>query len=234
MTGTAADNFTIDKVFPWGRTLDEYARMFDLSDADLRGRILGVADGPASFNAELTRRGGRVVSCDPLYRFGAEEIRTRVAATRDVMLDLVRREAHRFVWNDIRSPEHLGEIRMGAMAAFLDDYDAGRGEGRYVTASLPSLGLDDSAFDLAIVSHLLFLYSDDFSFDFHVESLIELSRIARDVRVFPLLDMRGQPSAYVQPVTSELDRLGLTVERCRVNYEFQRGGNEMLRITGSR
>ena len=35
----------------------------------------GCADGPASFNAELSGRGGRVVSCDPLYRFDAAQIR---------------------------------------------------------------------------------------------------------------------------------------------------------------
>ncbi|MAD80187.1 MAG: SAM-dependent methyltransferase, partial [Planctomycetaceae bacterium] len=33
------------------------------------------ADGPASFNAELTARGGSIVSCDPIYEFTADEIR---------------------------------------------------------------------------------------------------------------------------------------------------------------
>jgi hypothetical protein len=42
--------------------------MFVLSDADLGLRILSCADGPASFNAESTRRGTAVVSMDPLYR----------------------------------------------------------------------------------------------------------------------------------------------------------------------
>jgi hypothetical protein len=41
--------------------------MFALSDADLRGRVLGCADGPASFNAEATRRGTSIISADPLY-----------------------------------------------------------------------------------------------------------------------------------------------------------------------
>src|SRR4051812_14376684 len=69
-TGGVADaSFTIDKVYPWGRSLDEYRRMFVLSDADLSSISLAVADGPASFNAELARRGGHVTSCDPLYRF---------------------------------------------------------------------------------------------------------------------------------------------------------------------
>ncbi|HKH12276.1 MAG TPA: hypothetical protein VKA73_14135 [Rubrobacter sp.] len=51
---------------PWGRSLDEYARMFALTPEDLRGRILDCAAGPASFNAEATAAGHRISSCDPL------------------------------------------------------------------------------------------------------------------------------------------------------------------------
>ena len=54
-----------------GRSYDEYVRMFALSEADLAGRLLGCGNGPASFDSEATRRGGRVVSCDPPYQFDA-------------------------------------------------------------------------------------------------------------------------------------------------------------------
>jgi hypothetical protein len=43
--------FTLDKVVPWGRSFDEYVRMFDLTPADLGKRILGCGDGPASFGS---------------------------------------------------------------------------------------------------------------------------------------------------------------------------------------
>ena len=69
--------FTLDKVVPWGRSFDEYRRMFVLTEDDLRRGVLGCADGPAGFNAEATRRGMRVTSCDPLYAFSAEQIRDR-------------------------------------------------------------------------------------------------------------------------------------------------------------
>src|SRR5574337_1283892 len=94
--------FTLDQVVPWGRSFDEYRRMFTLSDADLRLRILGCADGPASFNAEATRRGSTVVSSDPLYRLEAVRIRNRIAVTYDHVLDQTRRNAEEFdgcVWN---------------------------------------------------------------------------------------------------------------------------------------
>lgn len=223
--------FTIDNVYPWGRTLDEYRRMFDLSPSDLASSIVSLADGPASFNAELSARGGRVLSCDPLYQFDPDVIRARVEATRGVMLDLVRKNAHRFVWDRIRSPEALGELRTGAMKRFLDDYESGRQERRYIDKALPTTGLASDRFDLAICSHFLFLYSDDFPLSFHLQAIEEMIRLAPDVRVFPLLDMLGEPCAYVEPVMSALRAKGLTVERRKVDYEFQLGGNQMLRVT---
>src|SRR5690242_12754895 len=75
--------FTLDRVVPWGRSFDEYRRMFSLTDHDGQAKILGCGDGPASFNAEATRRGWRVVSCDPIYRFSVAEIRERIAKTYD-------------------------------------------------------------------------------------------------------------------------------------------------------
>ena len=56
----------LDEVVPFGRSLDEYKLMFDLSPKDLQQKILGVGDGPASFNAEGTKIGLEIVSVDPL------------------------------------------------------------------------------------------------------------------------------------------------------------------------
>src|SRR5262245_37136127 len=115
--------FTLDDVVPWGRSFDEYRLMFALSERDLAGRLLGCADGPASFNAEATRRGCRVVSCDPLYRWSASQIRERIDATSAQVLDETRRNADDFVWDTITSVEKLAELRFGAMETFLQDFD---------------------------------------------------------------------------------------------------------------
>jgi hypothetical protein len=63
------------EIVPWGRSFDEYRRMFGLSGGDLSGRTLGCGDGPASFNAEATAAGHAVVSCDPIYAATAGDIR---------------------------------------------------------------------------------------------------------------------------------------------------------------
>ena len=223
--------FQLDRVVPWGRSFDEYCRMFALTAGDLERRILGCADGPASFNAELTRRGGRIVSCDPLYRFDGPEIAERIRQTSEEVLTQTRENADAFVWtNHIHSVDELGEMRMSAMRVFLDDYAAGRAGGRYVDAELPRLPFADSGFDLALCSHFLFLYSKQFDEAFHYAALRELSRVAADVRVYPLVTLSGERSPFVDTCARALDRDGFAVSIEAVPYEFQRGATHMLRI----
>lgn len=223
-------NVTITTVVPWGRSLAEYSAMFALAPADLDSRILDCGGGPASFNAELTARGGRVVSCDPLYRFTSGEIAARVEETYPVLIAGMVAERERFVWTDAGSPEQLGARRLAAMRRFLADFDAGRHEGRYVAEALPELPFGAETFDLALSSHFLFLYSAQLSVDFHLAALREMLRVARQVRVFPLLDMAGQPSAHLRPVLDGLARQGYAARVLETPYEFQRGGNQFLLI----
>ena len=91
---------------------------------------------------------------------------------------------------------------------FLDDYETGRQGGRYVFSELPSLPFVDKAFDLALCSHFLFLYTDQLTEKFHVDSVMELCRVAREVRIFPLLALGSSPSRYVDSVIETVKRLG--------------------------
>lgn len=226
--------FTLESVVPWGRSFDEYVAMFALSETDLQKRILGCGDGPASFNASLSRQGGPgwVLSVDPLYRFSAEEIGMRISETYEEVMAQTRRNAHEFVWSTITSMDELGRIRMAAMAEFLSDYPQGLEQGRYVEGELPHLPFPDAEFDLALCSHLLFLYSGQLSEEFHLAAIRELVRVAGEVRIFPLLELGSQPSRHYQAVTSSLSAMGYNVTVVSVPYEFQRGGCQMLRILG--
>ena len=222
--------FTLKEVIPWGRSFDEYRRMFDLTDADLGLRILGCADGPASFNAETTRGGSRVVSCDPLFRYQVSEIRNRIDATYEQVLEQTRQNRDEFVWGAIPSVEELGRVRMSAMEAFLEDFEAGRTEQRYLDAELPVLPFPDGAFDLAVCSHFLFLYSDQLGEAFHHEAVLELCRVAAEVRIFPVLALGGRRSPFLPSLIRQLRHKGHQTTLERVPYEFQRGGHEMMRI----
>jgi hypothetical protein len=222
--------FKLNEIIPWGRSFEEYRRMFALSDADLAGTVLGCGDGPASFNAEATALGHAVVSCDPIYAFSAAEVGRRVSDCCGDVIAQARTNREEFVWDYFRDPDHLGQCRLAAMRRFLVDFEAGKAAGRYVTAALPDLPFADGQFDLALVSHLLFLYSEQLDLAFHRAAVAELLRVAKEARIFPLLTLNRKPSPHVEPIRTQVLSEGWRAEIVSVAYEFQRGGNCMLRI----
>ena len=54
--------------------------------------------------------------------------------------------------------------------------------------------------------------------------------MADEVRVFPLLALGAVPSRHVDPVAGEMRRRGFHVTIEQVPYEFQKGGDQMMRI----
>lgn len=225
--------FTLAEVVPWGRSFEEYRRMFALDARDLAAPMLGCGDGPASFNVEATRRGASIRSVDPLYRWDAAAIRGRIAATRDRVLEQTRAHAGQFAWTSFGSVEELGRARMAAMDEFLQDYPDGARAGRYVAGELPALPFQNDAFGLALCSHLLFLYTEQHGEMFHVEAIRDMCRVAPEARVFPLVALDGGRSRHVGGCVAALRSDGYHVSIERVSYEFQRGGNEMLRVRRS-
>ena len=106
----------LEEVVPWGRSLTEYQLMFDLSEQDLNSKILGCGDGPASFNAEMTKLGHSVVSLvfalpsaiDPIYQFSAEQIEKRVRASYEPVISQVKQNSNDYIWNNFRDADELG------------------------------------------------------------------------------------------------------------------------------
>ena len=204
--------------------------MFRLTDSELRLKILGCADGPASFNAQMAKREYSVVSCDPLYQFSRSEIRGRIDATYEDVMKQTLANLDLFVWESIKSPDELGHVRLEAMNEFLADYDQGKHDGRYVAAELPELPFASASFDLAVCSHFLFLYSANLPLDFHERAIESMCRVAKEVRIFPLLTYNAEPSPFVEPLTKRLQKAGRRVSIEVVPYEFQRGGNKMMKV----
>ncbi len=219
-------SFALSGVVPWGRSFDEYVSMFALSERDLRGRILGCSDGPASFNATASQRGCRVVSVDPIYSHSADQIRRRVEETAPTIAAQIHRNPDEFVWRHFRNASHLVDARLSAMGMFLEDF--AHSSGRYVAGGLPDVPFAADGFDLALCSHFLFLYSAHQNLEFHLASIRDLVRVAREVRIFPLLELGSVESRHLAGAIDDLTASGLHVARVRVEYEVQRGGNEML------
>jgi hypothetical protein len=216
-------------VVPWGRNFDEYSRMFDLTELELRLRILGCGDGPASFNVECNQRGGDVTSIDPLYHFSLDAIEKRIAETYEEVIGQTRAHQEKFIWDVISSPDELGRIRMEAMCRFLSSYEAGKSAKRYIPAELPVLPFSDQSFDLALSSHFLFLYTDNLTLEFHIAAIHEMLRVAGEVRIFPLVDVNAQKSRYLKDILEIFQNYEPKIRK--VNYEFQRGGNQMMILT---
>ncbi len=222
----------LERIVPFGRSMDEYRKMFALADKDLDRTIIGIGDGPASFNAEMSALGKSVVSVDPLYVFSAAEIEEQFYAVLDNITGQVRATPGDWVWSYHRSPEHLRENRVKVLNAFTADYENGKTQGRYVVGELPALDFERNRFNLALCSHFLFLYSNQLSYEFHRAAVVEMLRLAPEVRIFPLLTLTLTVSPYVQPLIDELRAEGVSVSVETMDYALQRGGDKMLRIQG--
>jgi hypothetical protein len=220
----------LDKVVPFGRSLNEYQCMFNLSASDLNKKFIGIGDGPASFNAEMNEKGKYVVSIDPLYRYRFYEIESQFYKVVDNIISQVKKTPDDWVWSYHDSPEHLRENRVRVLSKFIGDYEAGKIAGRYVTGELPKLAMDSYKYDIALCSHFLFLYSEKFDYEFHRAAILEMIRVAKEIRIFPLLTLNLDRSPHLDPLVNELKTNGYEVSVQKVKYELQRGGNEMLQI----
>lgn len=220
----------LDKVVPFGRSLDEYTKMFNLSAEDLQKNILGVGDGPASFNAEGTTKGYKITSIDPIYQFDGAEIKQRFDAVVDNIIDQIIATPNNWIWSYHKNPQELKASRIKTLDTFLQDYPQGKQAGRYQAQELPHLDFADQSYDLALCSHFLFLYSEQCDRDFHLTAIAEMLRISREVRIFPLLTLMQETSPYVDFVREKFDNLGYLTSIAPVPYELQPDANQMLVI----
>lgn len=223
--------FTLENIVPWGRSYDEYLAMFALDSSDLAKCILGCGDGPASFNSTLHRNGGTVVSVDPIYVFSPAQIDRRIKETTELVLAETIKNRDEFVWKTITSPDALKKLRLAAMNEFLADFAPGKKQGRYLPGCLPDLPFADKRFNIVLCSHLLFLYSKQLSYEFHLAAIRDLCRVAEQVRIFPLLELGAKKSRHLEPAITQLQQEGYQLQIVRVDYEFQKGGNEMLLVS---
>ena len=221
--------FELKNVVPWGRNLEEYSKIFNLTDEDFNRRIISFGDGPASFNAEMTKLNRKVVSIDPIYQFSKDELEQRIDDTKETVIVQTKSNIENFVWKNIRDVDHLVNIRMVAMTQFLHDFEKGKEQNRYRCHELPNAtDYKDLQFDLGLSSHFLILYSQ-LGVEFHIQSIVEMLRICKEVRIFPLLNLDAAKSDVLESII-DFFKSDFDVSIVLVDYEFQKNGNEMLVI----
>ena len=123
--------FIMKNVVPWGRTLDEYRKMFSLSDAELEGHIACFGDGVASFNAECDMQGGHVTSFDPVYRFSCDRLELVLEEAKRRLIEKTCHEGHGNGRSGVeRDINELQKRHMTAVEIFMDDFEEGKKQGR--------------------------------------------------------------------------------------------------------
>ena len=222
----------IDRIAFFGRTYEEYLKIFDLDEEILdRGEILDCPAGASSFTAESLQKGFSVTACDLLYdlsiealeRKGRDDIR-HVFERFDEVSDL-------YVWKCYKSRDEVIALRNRALELFSKDFPEGLTRGNYVRAALPLLPFPDRRFALVLSGHFLFLYADRLDIDFHVSCIRELLRVCSgEVRIFPLTGLDVRPYPHLHEILCLLRSEGIEASVVKVPFEFQRGANMMLRL----
>lgn len=221
--------FELKNVVPWGRNLEEYSRIFKLTDSDYKSRIISFGDGPASFNFEMTKLNRKVISLDPIYQFTKDELTQRIAETKETIIEQTRINQNNFVWTNIKSIQDLEKIRMNAMNNFIGDFELGKTQERYIYHELPNpTKYSDLSFDLGLSSHFLILYSQ-IGLDFHIKSISEMLRICKEIRIFPILNLNAVKSEVLVGIIDYFQS-DFMISIDSVDYEFQKGGNQMMII----
>lgn len=221
--------FELKNVVPWGRNLEEYTKIFKLTDSDLNRSIISFGDGPASFNSEMTQLGKKVVSLDRIYQFTKAELKQRIDETKETVIEQMKANQENFIWKNIKNVSELEQIRMKAMKNFLEDFEAGKKQERYIYHELPNpTKYNNLEYDLGLSSHFLILYSQ-LGIDFHIKAITEMLRICREIRIFPILNLNATKSEVLEDINIHFDTNFIAnIESS--DYEFQKGGNKMLVI----
>jgi SAM-dependent methyltransferase len=230
MAGTFRPDNRIGRMLVSSRSLAEYRAMFALTDADLAVSILDCPGGAASFTAEVQAAGGTVTACDPAYDLTATELADLARDGMERGYQYHQANPDEYVWTYFRDPDHYRASRAASIELFTGHFATA--PAHYLTAGLPTLPFADTTFDLALCSHLLFSYADRLDRAFHVDSIVELARVATEVRIFPLVPMGFATNPELASLLDELKRVRLHGTIHKVEYEFQRGGHSMLSIRG--
>lgn len=222
----------LDRVVLLGRTFEEYRAFFALSAEELRGRrVLDVAAGVSSFSAEAAALGIDATAADPIYDETPEQIALRCRPDLEAVYRAIgSKAAYRWGERSYASAEAMKELRERALNAFLPDFALRRG-GRYIRGALPNLPFGDGEFDLALCSYLLFVYEDQFDYEFHRASLLELMRVAKEARIYPLVTFEAEPSSCLARALQDPLLKGFRFEVVGTEFEFLLNSNAFLKIT---
>ena len=214
----------------WGEHIDEYQHMFGLDDTDFTLNLLEYGSGATAVNAQLHARHQSMVSCDPWFSMSLVDLTQQINQFCNEGIERIKAARSHFDFSAYGSMDGLIEKRLKGVSQFFADYSQGLVEKRYLPQVQDALPFEDFTFDMALSSSYLFSGDEAQDVDFHLNCIRELARVAKEVRIFPLIDRDGQPSSLLGPVLLGLQQSNYGVEIRDVDYLLQLGGHAMLRV----
>lgn len=214
----------------WSHNLEDYNAFFALTEEDEKSKILDCAAGSACFTAQMRQQGREVIACDPLYGEPFEGLKETVKNMGVHLLQCFRSQMEEQDWDPGMTLSQLEAQQARNAAVFLKDYSQGLDKGYYQRHSLPNLPFKDYQFDLALCANFLFDARNYTHLAPYLAGIRVLARVAREVRIFPLVNEKGELSNHVGPVIAALQSEGYGMEIHEVTYTLQKGANALLRI----
>ncbi|KTD78344.1 hypothetical protein [Legionella waltersii] len=218
------------KLVLWGHRAEDYLEMFDLSQAEIESGILEYGCGPSAVNSQLTKMKKQIVSCDPLFVLDKDTLSSKAKMIFANMADEIKQHQDQFDFSSSGGFEKLLDKRQRGMQDFFADFSNGKKEGRYLGINDYHLPFADFTFEFALSPHYFFADLDEQTVDFHLIVIRELARIAKEVRLFPLVDREGKMSDFLGPVLLGLQQENYGVEVREVSFHLHKSGNAMLRV----
>lgn len=212
----------------WVYDFSDYQQMYDLSERDLTQSILDFSAGIASFNAEATKRGIRVISCDATYALSEDKMHPSAQHFLQETVSYLKANPNRLKESSTTTVNRVIDLWEKTEKTFLQDYALGKAQNRYQSLQLPRLPYATNQFDLTLCTDFIFHHS--LSSDEIGIIVKELCRVSEEVRIFPLLDNQGKMSDELGPLMLMLQKKNYGVEVREVPYQTLKGGNAMLRI----
>ena len=168
--------------------LSEYQVLFNLTPEDLDKKIIDFPAGLNSFSAEMFQQNRPAVACDKLY---ADSLALKQLAEKIV------------------TENQPGADKVATIKYFEKDFPQGFKEKRYVAGNLPELPFSNHQFDLLLCSFFFFFNGDNV--DNGWNNLMEMLRIATEVRISPLLADHN-PEKLLGPLMLKLQMHSFGIE----------------------
>ncbi len=213
----------------WIHGLEEYEQMFDLQADDYRKILFDFPGSISSFNADVYQQAHRIVSGDTIYSMDFPAMQAYVEQLLQSNYAYLKQHAQAVLRHGVADIESIFKIVQDNSERFLTDYVTGKKQARYQAVFMPHLPYKNHEFQLALCC--------DYVFNHHKQNdctpqevVFELCRIAEEVRIFPVLTERGEPSTWLGPLMLELQQRHYGIEVRHVAFKNVKGNNAMLRI----